>query len=261
MLNRRQVVVSVLVMGLFLMVGQAQGAFVATGTNTVLDNNGGDLYVPLTPATSGVLGVGGVGLSTETVILRNSNTPMTGYVSFLIEFDLTDPNNGLGPNQTVQENGASLLLQFDDLDFVPTHPSSGRTFWETMKIEFLANASDTPTGNGLTLDENTYGDYADGGAVATNDESVWYTINMKTNAQNPGLGVTSSQFAAISSDREFALWVTISAINEYSGSPKKIGNSPEHIGNSFNATGVPEPASMAMLAIGGIGVLIRRRKK
>ncbi len=255
MLNRKQVAVSVLVLGLFLIIGQAQGAFVplnVDGTNTVLDNNGGTLYIPLKQSSSGVLGVGGVGLSQDSVTLSGANPASDGYVSFLVEFDLS---NDLGAGDTVQDTGATLLLQFDDLDFV-TISGSGRAFWETVEIEFLANAGDTPTG-GLVIDKNNYTNY--GGSPPTNNTTRTYALDMKSD-----LNVGTSGFNNMSTDKEFALWVTLTADITYSKSSRYVSlNTPEDLDGSFNFTaqGVPEPASMTLLAIGGLGVLIRRRKR
>jgi len=234
----------------------------AVGTNDVLDNEmGGQLYIPLKPSASGVLGdpIGGgpdrVGMQADSVFMSILTPSSSGYVTFELVFDIS-ADLGLLPN--IDQNSANLLMTFDDLDF-KTDVSPKFTLNEVLTMEFRADPGGPTSGTPLTIDETNYHVYSGmPPGHETNNVTVTYEINLKND-----LGISDSDFADMETDKEFAVLVTLNSHIQHTGTWCNFGcvtNTPESIDSQFTVVGVPEPATMGLLAIGAIGLIRRRRR-
>jgi len=231
----------------------ATGA-VVFGTNAILDGNGGELYIPFSPAASGVLGDGGtVGLVSDSVTLSDSGSS-AGFVKFLLTFNLS---SALGPGETVDPNTAVLQIDLFDIDFIPDVYSS-MTLTEMFSVSYLADAGDTPpVAFDLTLNEGNYGNYRPDGFGATSNVGATYYLSLKDD-----LLVTAAEFDNLNADKEFALWIQFDLTIEHTGAGTNtyINSSEQFDSGNIAFVAAPEPATLVLLAVGACGVLLRRRR-
>jgi hypothetical protein len=241
------------------------GADTVIGTNSVLDAHGGNFYIPLKSSTSGTLGdsIPGppsgdhVGLQSDSVTLYNNNETSSGFVSFVLSFDLS---GALGPGEEVCCDSLDLTLVFDDIDFKP-YNEGWFNFRELLEITFLRDATDAPGAADLVLDSTNYGLYADGGFVETNNQMVTYHLNLADD-----LGMTAEDCADINADGEFGLFFKFSTqlvhLRNSCCCGDKICNTIEGMSNSLEFCTVPEPSTAAGLMFGfsTLMLLLKRRK-
>jgi hypothetical protein len=243
-----------------LAVSTPAGAMPALGTNAVLDGNGGDLYIPLKPSTSGELGdpLGGgdyVGLQSDSVTLSAFNPNSSGYVEFELIFDLTVD---LGVFPSMDRDSTALMLTFDDIDF-KTDVYSNYTLNEILSIEFRDDPNGPSSGTTLVMDDTNYWNYS-GMAPnhATDNVTVTYEINLKDD-----LGIGEADFLDMEGDKDFALWVRFSSDLHYTGGYlgcASVNNTSEAMNNRFTLVGVPEPATVTtLIGLGAVGLLRRKR--
>ena len=192
-------------------------------------------------------------MQSDSVYLSNGNPTSSGYVSFELLFDLTVD---LSIFPSMDRNSATLLLMFEDIDF-KTDVYSEYTLNEVLEIQFRADPGGPASGSTVTIDDTNYWNYS--GMAANHDTdnvSVTYEVNLKND-----LGISEADFLDMEADKDFALWVTFDADLAYTGrNGELVNNSSEALGSSFALVGVPEPATLTLLAVGG-GLLIRRRRK
>jgi len=246
----------------------SQGAIV-TGTNPVLAAHGNQFYIPLKASSSGVLGTNGVGLSSDSVRLQNSDSD-SGWVDFKITFDLSSV---LGPNEIIDQSvPMRLKLKFNDIDFKPVvSRSSGLeiTFRESLGMTFLRDVGDAPTGVDILLATDNYMTYKTNPGSATNNTLATYSLDLA-----PTFALSQADIDDMNCDKEFAL-----ALRFRSHSRSKdlwrwwnncvtLCNTPESLAEGFqfefvttSQPPVPEPCTLAMVALGGVGVVLRKPNK
>ena len=251
------VVATASILGLTL----AANAADVIGTNAVLDANGGDLYIPLKPSTSGNLGdsIPGppagdmVGLQSDSLTLYSDHATSSGFVSFVLSFDLSGE---LQPGEVMCCDTEALVLEFEDIDFKP-YDIGWFNFRETLELTLLRDAGDVPGPVDLTIDDTNYGLYC-GGFVETNNQTVTYTLGLKND-----LGLTAADCQDINEDKEFGLLVTFRTQIEHLRANccgDTIRNTPEALANSFSVCAIPEPATF-LIALAGVLLAIMRKRK
>ncbi len=241
---------SVLIAVIVLFLATAAQADIVNGGNTVLDQEG-LIYIPLTPATSGVLGDGGtVGLIPDNVTL-DPGAATTGSVSFEVSFYVGDQMEygewvGLG---------SVLSLDLSDVDFKTQNIGPSLLYTETLSMTFL-DPEDTAHG-GITLNEANYGNYC-GGFFETNEQALTYEIELGS-----GFGMTEDDAKAVSQYQdEVRLLCTFSATLTNVGTRRQsVKNTSEDLITSMNIQVAPEPATLALLMVGGSVLTLRRKRK
>ncbi len=245
-------------------VGPAGGALV-TGTNAALDAAGGDLFIPLTDGASGTLGdpLGGgkhVGLDPDTMRLNMPHPDSSGFVRVVLEFDLSgilsEPLDVLDP-----AGPADLVFTLEDVDFKPqTVVGRKRTveLAETMELWFLDDAGDAPGATpDLVIDAGNYLSYRlSPSGDETADLSAVYAVGLAD------LGVLD--LSGINADREFGLLVELTSSSTSTGTPAEtFVNSADGLRADFvfETALVPEPATLALMALGGLAMALGRRRR
>jgi len=239
--------------------GTAVGDLVL-GTNTVLDANSHEFYIPLQPATSGKLGdpLGGgdyVGLQPDTVTLYADGETTSGDVWFILDFDISA---SLGPGEVVNPDTATLWLAFRDIDFKADVYGSTAVLLESLELTYLPDASAVPGPVDLAIDDTNYGNYATGGFVETDNEFVTYSIHLRDD-----LGLDAADFAGINDDGQFAILFEFTSLLEHTRSScygDRLTNTDEQAWGKVKFCAIPEPGSLALLGAGGAVLLLRRRK-
>ncbi len=240
-----------------LFVGQAF-ASPATGTNPHIPADG-KIYIPLTPATSGMLGVGTIGLVGDSVTLSGIGDTTEGWVSFEMSFDVSAEVDPAGEDIV----SAIFQVRFRDLDLNPVVTSSMK-YQEFLAISFVQDAGGPmPLVPDLILDETNYGLYRGDGFGPTNNVTVLYEFEENRFGTGP-LGVTGAEFDNLQADGEFGLWVTLSSKMEHLRErTDTFRNTSETIQeNDFVfVQEIPEPGTIVLLASGAAVALLRRRRR
>jgi hypothetical protein len=222
-------------------------ATVVTGYNGAPYNlHNSNFYIPLKPSTSGTLGkpLGGgkyVGLDSDTVQL-SGGAGSSGYVDFTFNFDVS----GFTPAEKLFLKDASLNMTFGDIDFKPVI-DDGLHFRESLKLTYADKAP-------LVIDQANYGFYTTG-FIETNNRTVTYTVGLA------GLGITDTDAAVIVAAGQLDVAARFSSFLTYDGGhcAASFSNAPETV-NCALINPVPEPATSLLLGIGGLAVLIRKKK-
>ena len=233
----------------------------AEGTNPNLPASG-EIFIPLAPASSGVLGdpLGGgdlVGLQVDSMTVSGIVAAPEGDVSFELAFDISADIDPLNP---IVNNGV-LFLTFRDLDFKRVVANT-LEYTERLELRFAADAGDPlPIAPDLVLHEGNYGDYADPHVIPpaeTNETLQTYMLDMRLD-----LGVTNAEWADITTDNDFIVELTlISHVDHTRVASNTYGNTPESVfANDFTFIGVPEPATLMVLALGSAFLMPRRRRR
>jgi len=241
----------------------AASADTICGTNPDLPS-GSDLYIPLKSSSSGVLGNGNVGKVSDSVTLWD-NDSASGYVDVRLTYDLSGI---LGDDLELDTAGPMTLgFTFEDIDFKPSvdvHNSLRVTFTESIQFAYLRDANDSPGAFALTMDDASYLTYKTNPGTETNNTTATYEIDLRS-----ALGVDAADIDDINTDKEFGLYVRLRSdlVSEdlwplwCNGSTRV--NTPESIGGCFEVSvqPVPEPATIAVLSLGGVLIAVRRRRR
>jgi len=266
MLNRTARIALLVLTGGSLFAGQALGN-PAMGTNSELSSSG-KIYIPLQPSTSGDLGDlfnGGpkkIGRFADSVTLVGIGATTTGSLNLVINFDLAaeleDPTITSG----------TLMMVFKDLDFLP-EASRRLLFSESLDMSVFVGASQL--GNSLVVDDTNYddpafnatllgkhGDVPAGPGFNTNKQKVRYEFDMANS-----FGLTAPDFAAISAAGEFDLHMILYATpTRLVKGRGRVRNTSENINTGdFTFVAVPEPGTIALLAMGGLAIAVRQARR
>lgn len=224
------------------------------GTNSVLDGNGGELFIPL--QTSGVLN--GVGTSVDSVTLTNTDSAM-GMVEFVLTFDLSGALPG--PLDIADPTSPAVFtFSFDDIDFKSVLFSAGGldiTYSESMLLTFLGDPADMPGTADLLIDSGNYLSFKTDADPETNNVFSSYEVSLQGD-----LGITD--FSGVNDDKIFALHVKLISNHTTTGTGSvTIRNTEESFGAvfDFSTTVVPEPVTVALMGLGSLAMLWLRRKK
>lgn len=252
-------------------VGQAAGN--VDGTNAFLDKKHGKIYIPSKPQSGPVQGgevsdalgtkVGPgkyVGAASDTVKIAGLGAS-TGEVSVTLNFltgGSVETGDGVAQEVSAMDPAtAALFLTFNDMDFKPTD-TRGYTYSETLELYFLRDVGDEPSQTpDLVLDASNYLNFRSDGGIATNKTKATYTLGMAAH-----LGVSSADFDAINESGHFAILAKFTThLTNNSKKTQSFRNSPESFGAvQSDVIGVPEPTSLAVIAIGSLVTLIRRKR-
>ena len=248
---------------LLLMLPAEAVASPAVGSNSILDDANGRIFIPLKPATSGDLGSAvnfmsvplppgkKVGLHADSVTVGPSNPVSQGFVVFDLFFDIDEE---VTPEFPIVAGG-QLFLNLFSINFSPQSVGS-ISHWETVALQFEAGGTFAPNPTVFTIDETNYGDRrTDGQGFDGITEGVWieYEIDLTTH-----LGVTPAEFAQVSADEAFTVWVTMASRTEGRGA---VVNLAETFHGRDVAFVLPEPSAAVMLAVGSVLWLVRRRRQ
>lgn len=272
--------------GTMLLAQTALGAISVSGYNEFLQDAEGKAYIPMKPATSGMLGESlgtrEVGEKPDTITLNQKGASSMGSLSYELFFDLLDNTSPSGEPvlyapENVDVSTMDLFLDLVDIDFLPV-TGAGRIYLEMMTLT-LSGIGECPyytdgPAPSLTIDMNNYTDFGPDGLTETNNAAVTYRINMQDD-----LGLSQDDFDQILDSMTFSLMVTVSSYTERTapGSGTYV-NTLEYLGdysagtedNGFSGPDgipvnallfdvIPEPMTLALLGAGSI-VLLRRRK-
>ncbi|NLF29923.1 MAG: PEP-CTERM sorting domain-containing protein [Planctomycetes bacterium] len=281
--RRGRVVLSIVAIVLMFAANGAM-AYVA-GTNDILEQTQGRAFVPLKGETSGVLGdvQGGrtIGLAGDTITLRNGQVSQ-GSLTYDLLFDLSDNFEDGAPvvvdPAAVRTDTMDLFLDLTDIDFVP-ETNAGRSYSESLTLRLFAAGREVELTNGegaFRIDATNYGNYrgVEGPDFGpTNNVQVRYSINLESD-----LGLSAADFAQILGDMSFILEVTVTSTTlRTAPGTGTYRNSPEYLGDysaddgvggdpsrgnglGFELTVIPEPMTASLLALGSVGLLLRRRR-
>lgn len=238
------------------------------GFNSHLDGTGGNLFVPLIDATSGILGelIPGesrvVGLDSEMTTLSGIGDTAEGWVEFLLQFNLG------GSEVDIDPQSIELNLFLEDVDFKPVLYGTKGVHTEWLDLTFLLDADDIdtlPPGTppDFTLHTGNFGFYRQdvdpgltGFDMPTNNATAHYLLSLMGD-----LGVTQADFDNdIDEDHEFALLVRLTShVESLTNRSWSFRNTDEEIGTDLFFV-APEPGTLILLAIGGALLCIRRKR-
>ena len=259
-LNAVELLAACLLLG-FMLTGQAAGGVI--GTSEVLDQNSGNSYVPLQPATSGTLGdpLGGgkyVGLNVDRIPLQGAGANRSGSLSFVLSYDLAGQFEEYGPGvyETIEKDSATLLLAFFDLDLIEI-VGSNHVFAERMELTYLSHVGGH--GDTLVIDNDNVALYHDDGAAGeTNGVTAGYTLSLRDD-----FGLSDGDFDKMVEDELFELEITLRSHTERTvAGGAYYSNTVEHVSNSFEfaVVRVPEPGVISLIGLGGVVLVARRRR-
>jgi hypothetical protein len=266
--QRRSRILNLLAIGSIVFLA-ASTSYAATGTNSVLDANAGQFYIPISPGASGQYGTGSaghrVGLDDSWCTLSSTNRDSQGNVWFILSFDIASL---LPPNTRVPYTAGPMVMTLPDIDFKTQLIGTACQYYETLELRYMTSASDNPdlvaADKRLFLDVANYGKYRADGFGATNNVTVNYDIPWKTTATLPGFGFSDADFDTMTANKSFAVYAKFTGVAHYIGS----GSTNYHLridstkDFQFNFTGepIPEPATMSVLALGAAILGSRARR-
>ncbi|MHC4294101.1 MAG: PEP-CTERM sorting domain-containing protein, partial [Planctomycetota bacterium] len=132
-------------------------------------------------------------------------------------------------------------------------------FNETLAVAYRRNPGEANVAPPLLINEANYDSpqfSAGPPDFETNNTVVTYEILLGS------LGLTNADWIELNSSKDFALWLTFTSNRLHTSiGNTKVQNVPEDVANSFEFVGVPEPATLALLGIGSLALLFRRRRK
>lgn len=232
---------------------QAYGATI-TGTNAALSSPpANELYVPNSPGASGTLTTGGIGKVTDSVDVGPGGTS-SGYVEFVLDF------TGIGT--AIVPAWAELQFTLRDIDFKPdlTDHGFGQDYTRTEAMEItMRSVANAQLGDTLVVNTANYGNYSPSGFAETDNATLDYLLSLQAD-----LNLDAGDFTTLNNDLAFKthLKFTNDLVNLSTWKTADIDNSTEDMTNSFGFEPViPEPGTLAILACGGLGTLLRRRRR
>jgi len=276
-LNTSRLITAVLAMTALVALPRAAICMPVNSTNAIIEL-GDDIYIPLQPATSGMLGdlVGAgpyqhvVGIDPDYVTLSATNPSTSGYVTMMVNFDISGELTEEHPFVD-QNSEMPLTLVLNDLDFAPTTELGGKLiFSEALEIMLLDADGQAVSGAApLLLNAGNYLNYrqdVDGQGqqvVATDHVTGIYEIAIAGMFGQDG-SARAAFIDSLNEDEAFGLMLTFYANVEYAGSRRvRYYNTSEAMDGSSVIFGVaaPEPATLAVLLVGGALVTLRRRRR
>ncbi len=270
MLNLTGAALTVCLSLLLIPLAGSAGAATVYGTSDLFNGN---IYIPLTQEASGSLGdhtPGGspIGLVSDRCTLTTQYPTSSGYVSLMVDFDISDD---LQPGESVgYDSDMSMWINFEDLDFNPVE-NRKRIYKEWVDIELLNELGERIAGaDTFTLDEASYLTYRQdivGGQpdVATDNVAATYGDILIRDIFFSGNTAGWESFVdSLNKTNEFGMLLTFNSELEMKGGRRLIlTNSIEQLDSSqiIIENVAPEPASLSMLALGGLSMLARRKKR
>lgn len=236
---------------------------------------GADIYIPITPETSGMLGelVGMapyqhiVGLDPDSITLSAADNTTSGYVSLIADFDLSGDLAGgmiIDPNSDLP-----LGLVFADLDFNPVSQLGGQVVFREWLDLLLVDADGVAIAgaNQLTIDSANYLNFrqdVDGsGQQIVETDNVIGTYEMTLASMFAGDNAARSDFIdLLNEEQTLGLKLTFHAEIDYFGSGRvRFNNSPENMDDASLVFSVaPEPGTICLLLFGGVGLGFKARR-
>jgi len=241
------------ILGVILLPAFQQSSYgdIVYGSNGLLPANG-SIYIPITPESSGILGDGGtVGLKADKATLTGHGDSSEGSVAFIVTFPIS-----LEEGTWMSPIGSTLALRFVDLDFIPM--AVGKFLYsEQLALQFLDPAMN-PIGNLLVMDDSNYDDHLTAPVAKTDKTVCNYEFSLFTD-----FGLTEAQGKQISQNQSvIRLLATFGGRVEYAGyGSGTVFNTVENLQESAMVLAVAEPATLALLTVGGVGLLARRRRR
>lgn len=277
---------SVCVVVLGLCVATDAIAMPVHATNDVIGTKG-RIYIPLQPETSG--GVGTlilqaptnprrrpkkhiVGLKRDKVRLDVANPVSTGYVTMFSAFDLSGEFSEEFP---VVDRSADMTMTLTgkDLDFLPDNKRK-LNFRESLLIT-LVDSNDMPIegAGSLLIDDGTAGEHymqfrqdvdRKGRPVTrTNRKKATYEVSLMS-LFGSNINGRMDFITMLNEEQKFKVKLTLASHMQFTGTRgrKRVRNTRESIGGPLLMFGVaPEPGALSVLAIGGIVLAVRRRRR
>lgn len=273
MLNRTGVALTISLSLLLLPLAGSAGAVSVEGVYNPYDLVDGNIYIPLSENSSGVLGEelpdgSFVGLGADKVKLTTQYPTSSGYVDLMVDFDISGE---LAPGEFIAyDSDMSMWINFDDLDF-KTHETTVRKWNEWLEIVLYDDLGELVVGaDVLVLDESTYMTYRQdfvGDEKVTETNNVYATYG-EISIHDVFFGSDTASWNrfvdSLNETSEFKMLLTFHTEIELTRRKSlMLTNAIEQLDSSqiLIENIAPEPGTLSMLALGGLAMLARRKKR